>query len=172
LQFQWPAIKSVLRNRSLSVQFAPLPNGSTAVRADAQDVWEMPRPASEQVPSSVRVLDIAVIPFSPAGSRRLLSITVTDTATVSGIAATINHLATLKPYGAGLCRAEAEGPIVIFAFKATRGGPVLAQAKQVWGGCHPMNLWIYKHKQTPLLGGPSVIQQAEKLLHLTLHRPL
>jgi hypothetical protein len=35
LQFQWPAIKSVLRNRSLSVQVAPLPGGYSAVRADA-----------------------------------------------------------------------------------------------------------------------------------------
>jgi hypothetical protein len=104
--------------------------------------------------------------------RRLLSITVTDTATVSQIAAKINHLATLQPYADGLCRAQAEGPIVIFSFKATRDGLVLAQAQQVWNGCPPMGLWIYKHKQTPLLGGESVIQQAEKLLHVTLHRPL
>jgi hypothetical protein len=139
-----------------------------AVRADAQDVWEVPRPASEQIPSSVRVLDVAAVCEE---QRRLLSITVTDTATVSEIAAKINHLATLQPYGVGTCRAEYTGPLVIFSFKATRGGPVLAQAQQVWqseGGCLPMGLWIYKHKQTPLLGGPSVIQQAEKLLHVTL----
>ena len=58
---------------------------------------------------------------------------------------------------------------MIFAFKATRQGPVLAQAQKVYGLNRPMNLWINKQRQTPLEGGFSVIQQAEKLLHQTLN---
>jgi hypothetical protein len=167
LQFKWPAMESVLRRRALAVRFAALPNGSTAVMAEAQDVGDVPRPASEQIPSSVRVLDVAVVPVGEE-QRRLLSIAVTDPATVSQIAAKINHLATVQPYTGPGDRAEAENVIVVFGFKATRGGPVLAQAQQIEGG-RPMNLWINKHRQTPLLGGYSVIQQTEKLLHVTLH---
>jgi hypothetical protein len=168
LRFHWAAIKSVLRSRSLAVQFAPLPNGSTAVMAETQDIWAMPRPASEQIPSSVRVLDVAVFHVGEK-QRRLLSITVTDPATVSQIAAKINHLAAQQPDEGFFCRAEARGPIVVFAFKATRGGPVLAQAQQEQRGCHaPMFLRINEHRQTPLTEGFSVIEQAEKLLHVTL----
>ena len=49
---------------------------------------------------------------------------------------------------------------------------VLAQASEEASGegpCEPMHLWIHKQKQTPLAGGYSVIQEAEKLLHVTLH---
>jgi hypothetical protein len=176
LWFSWPSIKSVLYERSLTVQFVPLPDGSTGVRADAQDVWEMPRPASERIPSSARVLDVSVVPGRPLGRgiRPSLSITATDTANVSKIAAMINHLATKQPVTIVSCRAgegEGEGPFVVFTFRARQGGPVLAQAQKgaySEGPCEPMDLWIYKHKQTPLVGGYSVIQESEKLLHVTL----
>ena len=62
LLLTWPAIKSVLYRRALTVQFVALPNGSTGVRADAEDVWEMPRPASARIPSSARVLNVSVVP--------------------------------------------------------------------------------------------------------------
>jgi hypothetical protein len=174
LWFAWPSIKSVLYERSLTVQFVPLPDGSTGVRADAQDVWEMPRPASERIPSSARVLDISVVPGRPVGRgvRPALSITVTDTANVSKIAAMINHLATKQPV-ASTCRAgEGEGSFVIFTFRASHGGPALAQAQKgayPEGPCEPMYLWIDKHKQTLLVGGYSVIQASEKLFHVRLH---
>lgn len=103
--------------------------------------------------------------------RPSLSITVTDTANVSKIAAMINRLATQQTV-ASTCRAgEEEGRFVIFTFRARQGGPVLAQAQKgayPEGPCEPMHLWIYKHKQTPLVGGYSVIQESEKLLHVTL----
>jgi hypothetical protein len=177
--FQWPAIKSVLYERTLMVQLAHLPDGSTGVRADARDVWEMPRPASEQIPSSARVLDVFVVPARPFGRHpirrpvlRSLSITVTDRANVSKIAAMIDHLATRQFVGT-MCRAgDGEGPSVVFNFRSRKGGPVLAQASEEASGegpCEPMHLWIHKQKQTPLAGGYSVIQQTEKLLHVTLH---
>jgi hypothetical protein len=172
LWFEWPAIKSVLHERSLTVQFSPLPDGSTAVRADAQDVWEVPRPASERVPSSARILNIFVVSRPSRGlTHTSLSITVTDTDEVSTIAAMIDRLATRQPFST-MCRAgEEEGPLVVFDFRASQRGPVLAQASHEASGegpCTPMYLWIYKHKQTPLTDGSSLIQQAEKLLHVTL----
>jgi hypothetical protein len=156
------------------VQFVPLPGGFTGVRADARDVWEMPRPASERIPSSARVLDVYFVPARPIGRpvRPSLSITVTDTANVSKIAAMIDHLATRQSV-ATMCRAgEGEGPLVIFNFRARQGGPVLAQASKEAGPegpCEPMHLWIYKRKQTPLVGGYAIIQESEKLLHVMLH---
>jgi hypothetical protein len=179
LLLQWPSIKSVLYRRALTVELARLPDGSTGVRADARDVWEMPRSASEQIPSSARVLDVFVVPARPVGRHPIRrpvrpppSITVTDTKEVSKIAVMIDRLATVQSMS-GLCRAgEGEGPWVIFSFRSTQGGPVLAQAQQGAygeGPCEPMHLWIHKHKQTPLSGGYPVIQKAEKLLHVTLH---
>ena len=104
LSFHWPAIESVLRSRVLAVRFASLPNGSTAVMVEARDIWAIPRPPSEQIPSSVRVLDVAVVPVGE--DRRLLSITVTDPATVAQIAAMINHLTVVQPHSGIGDRAE------------------------------------------------------------------
>jgi hypothetical protein len=84
----------------------------------------------------------------------------------------INRLATVQSMN-GLCRAgEGEGPLVIFNFRARKGGPVLAQASKEAGPegpWEPMHLWIYKRKQTPLVGGYAVIQEPEQLLHVALH---
>jgi hypothetical protein len=170
--FQWPAVESVLYNRVLTVSFVALSRDSTAVRADAQDVWDVPRPASERIPSSARVLEVGLV-SRRHGQRRdaSLLVTVTDAVNVSKIAAAIDRLALRQPFSS-TCRAEeGEGPLAILDFRARLHGPVLAQASEEASGggpCEPMHLWIDRHAQSALDGGYSVVQEAERLLRITL----
>jgi hypothetical protein len=175
VRFKWRPIKGVLADRALGVQLVRLPHGSTGVRADAQDVWVVPRPAGERIPASARVLTVTV---GRRSYRPSLSMTVTDTAKVSKIAAMIDRLATLQP-GAILCPAfPGNGPFVTFSFTATQGGPLLAQATEPgWArepttACDPMALTILGHAWTPLLGGASVVRRSQALLGVTLQTPL
>jgi hypothetical protein len=175
VRFNWRPVSGVLAERALVVQLVRLPDGSTGVRADVQNVWVIPRPAGERIPSSARVLDVAVGRRSVPPS---LSMTVTDTAKVSDVAAMINRLPTVQP-GAISCPAfPGDGPFVTFDFRSTDGGPLLAQAiEPAWArepttACDPMALTILGHAWTPLLGGASVVRRSQALLGVTLQRPL
>jgi hypothetical protein len=175
LRFQWPPITAVLQERFLTVGLVRLPDDSTGARADAQEVWVIPRSVSERISPSVRVLDVTL---ARPRTRPSLSMAVTDTAKVSKIASMIDRLPTVQP-GAISCPAlPVDGPFVTFTFRVTQGGRALAQASEpAWAtepttACDPMTLTISGRVQTPLLGGASVVQKAEALLGVTLHRPL
>ncbi len=94
LRFEWPPIPSVLYARALSVALVALPGGSTAMRADAADMWDIPRPSFERIPSRASVLDVSV---GRPHARPSLALTVTDRAKVKKIANAINALPTAQP---------------------------------------------------------------------------
>jgi hypothetical protein len=174
-QFQWPPIAGMVRERFLVVTLLRLPNGSTGVRADAQDVWTIPRPPSERIPRSARVLEVTVARSHAAPS---LSLSINDARKVSEIAAKIDRLPIVQP-GALSCPAlPVDGPFVTFTFRATRAGSMLAQASEAaWASepsspCEPMQLTIEGRPQADLLDGPSVVRSAQALLGVTLRRPL
>jgi hypothetical protein len=52
--FAYPAQPGRTSNRWLAVTMAALPDGSTGVKADAQEIWIVPRAATEVVPGGVR----------------------------------------------------------------------------------------------------------------------
>lgn len=175
VQFRWPPIAGVLQERFLVVTLVRLPDGFTGVRADTQDVWIIPRSPSERIPRSAHVLEVTVARYRAAPS---LSVTVSDPAKVSEIAARIDGLPIVQP-GAFSCPAlPVDGPFVTFTFRAARGGPTLAQASEAaWArepssACEPMRLTIAGRPRTALLDGPSVVSQAEELLEVKLHRQL
>jgi hypothetical protein len=175
LQLQWPPITGVLQERALIVELVALPGGATGVRADAQDVWVIPRPAGERIPFAARVLEVAV---ARPHMRPSVSRTVTDMAEVSRIAATIDHLPTVQPGTINCPSLPVDGPLVTFTFRATLRGQVLAQASEAaWASepttaCDPLRLTISGREQAALLGGASVIQEAQAMLGVSLHRPL
>jgi hypothetical protein len=171
LRFGWQSVPSVLYSRALSVVFVRLPNGSTGVIADASDMWDIPRPARERIPSSAVVLEVAV---TRPHTRPSTSITVTDTDTVAKIAALIDALETVQPVAISCPMIPVELALVTFTFRAAQSGPVLAQASEPAGAsesiseCEPMQLTIAGIAQTPLLGGPSVVARTQALLGVSL----
>jgi hypothetical protein len=173
VRFQWPPVAGVLQERYLAIALVALPDGSTGVRDDAQDVWIVPRPGSERIPPAARVLDVTV---GRPGRRPSLSMATGDRASVARIAAMIDRLPTVQP-DAIVCPAyPVDGPYVTFTFRATRRGPTFARAREpAWvteptTACDPMELEISGRVSTALLGGAAVLQRAERLLGLSLRR--
>ena len=169
LTFELPPVGRSLGTRWLVVAMVTLPGDRTAVRADAEVQWLIPRPAGERIPSSARALRVTVRrPGRPAAS----DVTVTSAAKVRRIAALINGLETQQP-GVFDCTGKADDPVITFAFRAQpapAAAPVLARATQIIGPsprggfCEPMTLTIGGRTQTPLLGGATVVHAAQRLL--------
>lgn len=173
LRFTWTPVQSVLYTRSLSVTLVALPGGSTAIRADAADMWDIPRPASERVPSQASVLDVSV---ARPGARPSLSLTVTDRTKVTKIARAINRLPTVQPIAIACPDIQVDAPTVTFTFRTSPRAPALAQASAPVSAsgplapCEPMSFTISGQTLTPLLGGATVVEQAQVLLGVTLRQ--
>ncbi len=58
LGFTLPPVQGVIYSRTLLLEVVALRGGGSGVRVDAQDIWLQPRPASEQVPTGVREIDV------------------------------------------------------------------------------------------------------------------
>src|SRR5580704_6569393 len=58
LGFSFPNITGVIDSRELNVAIAAAPGGGTAIRADALDVYWIPKPKWERVPAGVQQIDV------------------------------------------------------------------------------------------------------------------
>ena len=166
--FQLPPRQGVTDWSILILEETAAPNGQTAVRADAEVVWVLPRPASEQIPGDARVLTVSVQrPHKPP-----VSITVSKASVVHRLAAVIDSLETVQP-GVTSCPLKRFNlPKISFSFRATRTGPPLAVASETYSAkapgtfpCDPMSFTINGKPQTSLLDPTgSTIRTARDLL--------
>lgn len=170
----WRPIRQVAGDRDLVVGLVALPGGSTGVRVDAEVQWLVPRPAGERIPSGARVLGVTV---AAPGAAPLLTRTVTARRRVNAVAAAIDRLPIVQPYGPLPCpMMPAREPEVTFTFRATTTGPVLARASEPddpsadGGPCFGMALSIRGRSEPALDDGGTVILTAQRLLGVTLER--
>lgn len=162
--FAFPARPGVLESRAVIVKVAATASGRSAVRADAEDVWEVTRPASERVPAGVREIDVT---RRAPGRAPAFSAKVTAPARVREIVALIDALPIVQPGVLACPMMPAGGQSVTFSFRAA-GGAVLAQASQpVVAGpataCDAMSFVVAGRRQTPLLGGSGFLAAVAKL---------
>jgi hypothetical protein len=167
--FGWP--KSVgIRTRQLTVLVAATPSDTTYLRVDAHVVWLLPRPAAERIPAGVQAIDITRGLPGHAPSR---SLAVTDAAEVRALVEVTNNLPTVQPGEFDGCNTArplgAVEPRITFTFRAAPGGAVLAVAGEPADAtepdtCGPMSLSIAGLPQKPLLEGPKVVAEAQRLL--------
>ncbi len=159
-QFELPVVPGVLTQRWLVVLVVPYRGDQTAIRVDAQVVWLPARPAAERIPPDARAVTLA--PVFGFGARKNLerldpTVTVTDPAKVARIAAVIDGLA-LFPAGAFSCPAES-GAAMRLTFRASPGGPVLAQLSAQYGGCGIVSVSIGGRSMPALSDGTESGQQ-------------
>ncbi len=123
---------------TLVIKAVQLPNGSTALRADAQVVWTTPRPASETIPSGAHLLRITVhdrnrSSRSPQNPSRLallerLPRKITSSRQIHGIVALLNELQVVQP-GRRFCPLERGHSSVELTFYASPDVAPLAAAE-------------------------------------------
>jgi hypothetical protein len=168
ITFAWPVSPGEVRTRQLSVLVATKPGARTFLRVDARVTWLVLRPVTERVPDGVREIDIER--FRPPHARAR-SLTVTDISKVDAIVARVDRLPILQPEGAIVCPdIRVDEPLISFVFRAAPGGAVLAAASEMarsrgrTSACDAMSFSVRGVPQRPLLEGPRVVAEAERLL--------
>lgn len=160
--FTFPQRPGRISFRWLNVTLVALPDGSTGVRADAQDIWVVTRPLRERVPDGVREIDV--------DAHR-----VTSPARVAKIARWFDALPIVQPDAAFSCPALVYGPVVRLAFR-TAAGALLAGARMplrlMTGSllstpCSSIRFRIGGHEEPALVGGRFLLR-VERLLGVRL----
>ncbi len=144
--FSFPALGGRVSSRELEVDLVALPHHRTGVRADAQDIWVLPRPASEKVPGAVREVGVRT---------RKAHVRVTSAAKVRRIVRLFDALPVVQPGFYGCPPDTIRRPAMSLRFLSARGA-LLARASVpgsfAIGSCAPIEFWIGSHRQKPLSG--------------------
>jgi hypothetical protein len=145
--FSFRPIPGRISSRGLEVTLVALPRHRTGVRADAQDIWMLPRPQTEKVPTAVREIDVR----TTKAHRR-----VGSAAKVRRIVRWFDALPIVQPGGRFGCPPDTvRRPPMRLRFLSAQG-VLLARASLpgsfAIGSCAPIEFWIGSHRQKPLSG--------------------
>lgn len=145
--FSFRPIPGHISTRELEITLVALPRRRTGMRADAQDIWMLPRPPMEKVPAAVR--EIAVRTSKAA---RLVG----SAAKVRRIVDWFDALPIVQPGGRFGCPPDTvRRPPMSVRFLSGKG-VLLARASVPGafgiGACAPIEFWIGSHRQKPLSG--------------------
>jgi len=174
--FEWPSVAGVLTTRWLVVTVAQLPDGSTALRADAEVVWVTPRPASEAIPPGTRLVRVSVHSDIKANQPAQRPFTVVSSKKIRAMLALLNALPLAQPAVIS-CPADF-GIRVRLAFFAKRRAAPLSVVEIDPEGCGWVALTIGGRSQPPLASSPlpgtsnapksSLLEQLDRLLGVKL----
>jgi hypothetical protein len=163
--FTLPPVPHVLTQRWLLV--LAVPDGSqTAIRVDAQVVWNPARPAAERIPPEARAVTVSPV-FGLNADKHLehqdRAFTVIDPARVARIAAVVDGLPRF-PDRTMSCPNDT-GAAVRLTFTTAPGGPVVARATAADGGCGGVSVTVYSWAMPALWNDPAA---GPPLLHRVL----
>ena len=157
----------MILDRSLNVYVASDGADSAAMRVDSEVTWLPPKRPTEQIPAAVKVVTIMAVPGTDLRTgrpgNRVHPVMVTDPATVARIAAVIDGLPLMPPPGTFASCPYDTGQVVGLTFRATEGGPVLAQVTSEMTGCTKVSVVIHGKQMPALWHGNQMDQQVLKL---------
>jgi hypothetical protein len=159
------APEGALVTRELVVEMASAGDGQTGVRVDAWVAWQPPRTAASQIPSATGTVTIAESSDGgPAAGRLPAPVTITDPATVRGLAALIDGLplSTIPPDAP--CPFSLR-PFLSLTFRARTGGPAVAIV-QTDQPCGEVTLTVRGEQQPALQNEPALDGRILKLAAL------
>ena len=171
--FALPPVSGVLYTRQMTIEVVNAGDGQTDMRVDALVNWLPPRPASEVIPASARVVTFSeVIGSGHPGVNRPAPVMISGTDTVRAIVAAVNALPLAPPDYGESCPADF-GAYLDVSFEARPGGPALATLRADLTGCG-LTYFEIGAKEQPALGtyggAHAIATQLLKLagLHWTL----
>jgi hypothetical protein len=136
--------------------------GGTALRADGQVIWALPRAASEHIPAGVSAISVRATASVPTPVS--VSQTISAAASVERVIALIEGLHT-PGGGARLCPIDRPGELVVELgfLDAGQAEPVAALVAQT-GGCGSVALWVHGQFEGYLEGAWGVAETVENVL--------
>ncbi len=147
--YGWPAVPGVIGSRELVIAVVKLGAHRTGLRADAQDVWISPRPASERIPAGASLLRLVVTRGTKVRQGPLRFVSASK---LHRVTALLNELPLAQP-GAYSCPSD-PGVRVTLRFFAELASSPLAVAVVDPGGCGGVQLTLGGKRQPALAGGP------------------
>lgn len=162
------APEGALITRELTVEAASSGAGQTGIRLDAWVAWQPPRSSGGVIPAAARAVTIAELsngaPVARPAKPLPAPVTITDPATVRGLAALIDGLplSTIPPDAP--CP-FAFGSYLSLTFRARPGGPALAVA-ETGQPCGTVALTVRGAEQPALQDEPALDSQLLKLAAL------
>jgi hypothetical protein len=125
--YAWPELPDVADLRELTVGVVARPGGGSALRADSQATWIEPRPVDEQIPSGVAYLE-ATETLEGHGTR---VVGTASAAKIEAVSRLVDGFGIVQNNGGVECGAiPSERVTLKAAFRASPGGPVLAETEQ------------------------------------------
>jgi hypothetical protein len=129
-------------------------DGQTAIRVDGQVTWQPPRPGSEVVPASARLVTLAEVPGGNPDAAFPPPVTVSGLAAVKKIAGLVDGL-PLSTAGTEPCPLS-PGNELQLTFRARAGGHPLAVAEGP-GACSTLQFSVSGRQQPALaISGPFI----------------
>jgi hypothetical protein len=149
--FALPPVSGVLYTRQMTIEVVNAGGGQTDMRVDALVNWLPPRPASEVVPASARVVKLSeVIGSGIPGVKPPAPTAISSAATVRALVAAVNALPLAPPDYGESCPADF-GAYLDVSFQARPGGAVLAMLRADLTGCG-LTYFEIGGKEQPALG--------------------
>jgi hypothetical protein len=150
-------------------------SGGSAVRADAFEDWDLPRPDRARIPAGSHFLSLRVAPGSggahaegePIPRTRFAS--TRNAALIAKLTRIVNRQPADQETDLPSCGPEGQGSeyhLISLTFKASRHGRTLARLTQEIpiGLCDPLLLKLGRHQTYALEGGWNVLRAAHGLI--------
>jgi hypothetical protein len=125
--YAWPELPNVADLRELTVGVVARPGGGSALRADSQATWIEPRPKDERIPGGVGYLE-ATESLEGHGTRM---VGTASAAKIEAVTSLVDGFGIVQSNGGVECGLiPSERVTLKAAFRASPGGPVLAETEQ------------------------------------------
>ena len=178
VMFTWPALGLRVFGRTMWVSVVSAPGSPSAVVAQSQSGWMVPRASAERVPTSVSNVAISLRmgsgPEGTNGHMHISTYVVWRSQRVAALVDEFNRLPIVQPDVRYACPLELVGndrPALTLQFRAGQARPALARAEVYvtpgkngdagWNVCNPIQFWIGGKQQTSLTSQTFVKQIGE-----------
>lgn len=163
LIYTWTIEGPHLYSQALQVTAATLADGRTGVMVQADSVWTVPRPRSEQLPAGVRSVTVALRIGSGLGGMKhqhTRTVRFTEATAVASLVAAVNALQITQPDELYMCPLLLPGrPLLTLRFVSPSSTLAKVQVyvypgqngDSGWNNCDAIQFWIHGKQQTALI---------------------
>lgn len=148
-----------ISSEELTFEAIPAEGGGTALRADGQVIWTVPRPSSEHIPAGVSAISVRATASVPTPVS--VSQTISESAAGRKIIAVVEGL---KPPGGGTTLCPIQLPGFELGFLEPGQPEQVVTLVTISEGCGVVEVWVHGHLEGRLVRAGAVVQLIEELL--------